>query len=735
MIPGNRLSSKFIPGAFIHFAGFGLPFEDVEWGGVALNDPSQGIELKPWKLRYDVETGDVLIGAGDVPEAVLFNRPNISQVSLAFDRNMSPVVAFTQAGQAKMYYFDDLVNDWVFEEALLADAIDPRVTHDDKRTSQNAISDVIVAYSRGGILRYRQQRDRYTVEYTPPIGPGGSPLACARLYYAGMNEHQRLQFAYKGPGMPAPPFLADVVQDLCVRSGIPPERIDVRELYGDIVHGLPVDSDDGLADPIDQLRKVFFFDKAEYDGKIHFPKRGREVVARIPYTDLVRGNPTSLKQERKDEAELAREININHLDPDGGFAKNKQYAQRRSNLINAEAKKNIDTRVVMTVDQAATAAETLLRIDWNELVEYKFATTIKWSRLTVGDIVEVEDRLGTWHRMRLEERNEDGAIEWEGVQDAGARTYGSSRTGIAVPPPASTTPGLVGSTHLEIIDISPLRDQDDELGIYVAAAGTPGASWVGYNLYVSLDGGQSYGEVYRSEQASVIGESVTELPAEPGHDIVSTETVEVTTNFPLVSMTPSQIATGGNRCVIGGEVFQFETATQLGMVGQLYHYELSGLRRAKYGTEALLWPAGARFVVLDDSVAFIRAERNMIGLDLDYKAVSIGHTQDETPATVYLFDEPASQTEWIPDNVQAVRDAGTDDVEVTWDGRPRLGQFGTPYHSKYFRGYRVRFSDDHVIDTQSETATYPNAPAGVTVTVCGLNEITGEGPASAPVAT
>ena len=50
------------------------------------------------------------------------------------------------------------------------------------------------------------------------------------------------------------------------------------------------------------------------------------------------------------------------------------------------------------------------------------------------------------------------------------------------------------------------------------------------------------------------------------------------------------------RYCIGGEVGQFETATLLGMVGTLYHYELSGLRRAKYGTQALLWPSGTRFV-------------------------------------------------------------------------------------------------------------------------------------------
>src|SRR5690606_24077508 len=119
-----------------------------------------------------------------------------------------------------------------------------------------------------------------------------------------------------------------------------------------------------------------------------------------------------------------------------------------------------------------------------------------------------------------------------------------------------------------------------------------------------------------------------------------------------------------------------------------------------------------------------------------YKAVSFGHTSDDTVATAYLFDEPASQTEWTPLDVAADRNGVSNDVTVTFTGRPRLGQFGgAPFHSKHFRGYRVKFSDDHTVDTMAQTVVYAAAPAGVTVQVTALIEITGEGPWSAPVAT
>lgn len=726
MIPEDRLSTESVPGGWLN-PPEPLAWESSHWGPVHLNDPSQGLLVQLWAIR--AKDNEIFLSAPNYPEQVfLTTASEVKQVSLAFDQNGQPHVAYVlDTGAAHFYWYDPLIPGYATLN-LAAGTADPRITMDDAREFMNGANDVILAYVRAGSLYYRQQRDRYTVEKLLRTG-------VQRLYHVSMNNRLRLQFSYKGPGMPDPPFLADVVFDLCRKAGIPAQAIDVSELYTSIVHGIRIDSDSGLTEPLDQLRKVFFFDKAEYDRKIYFPKRGRDIVARIPYSDLVRGNPSSLKQERKGEKELAREVNVNHLDPDGGFAKNKQYAQRRSNLVNAQAKKNVDTQVVLTVDQAATVADTLLRIEWNELVEYKFATTIKWTELTTGDVIEVEDRGGTWHRMRIEEKNEDGTIGWECTQDAGQRTYGVARAGYSLPPPTSTTPGLVGPTQLEIVDVSPLRDQDDELGLYIAAAGAPNMAWTGYQLLVSVDGGLTYAEAFRSEQASTIGDSVTDLPAEPGHDIVSSETFEVTTNFPLASADAAQVTAGQNRFCLGGEVGQFETATLLGMVGTLYHYELSGLRRAKYGTAADAWLAGARFVLLDQSVAFVQAQRNMIGVDLYYKAVSFGHTSDDTTAVAYLFEDPASQTEWTPDSVAAARNGVSNDVEVTWAGRPRLGQFGTPFHSKYFRGYRVKFSDSHTIDTTAQTVTYAAAPAGLTVQVCALNEITGEGPWSAPVAT
>src|SRR5690606_12614815 len=107
--------------------------------------------------------------------------------------------------------------------------------------------------------------------------------------------------------------------------------------------------------------------------------------------------------------------------------------------------------VVATADFVASAALTKLKTYWNESRRYTFSTTRSYAYLTVTDVVEVEDANGTWHRVCLREKNEDGhVIEWEAKLDGGIRTYGSLVTGSSLPPPVSTTPGLVGETRFEI---------------------------------------------------------------------------------------------------------------------------------------------------------------------------------------------------------------------------------------------------------------------------------------------
>ena len=746
MLPDDTLSDKAYP------SGFNFPVKSAadpdklqawELGGVGLNDASTGLMAKLWKgtleIDKDTNTGYVYVQAPGVPKTLLFSGVGISEIDISFDQNMNPFVAYTQGSDAKIYWYDPTVPGMT-HTTLPSGSYNLRCTLDDKRQFNIGDSDIILSYLRAGTLYARYQRDRYSVEYTLKTGCG----ATAQLVSMAMNRGSRMQWHLRNyanlsdPGalVTAEPYLAEVVMMICRAAGIPPENVDVSELWDETVPGIMISTDDGLDKPIEWLMEIFQFAKQDRDRKIAFINMGREPVARIPYKDLIIGKPQSLKKTTVDETKLPKEISINHIDPTGGFAKNKQTAQRRSNTISAQEKPNVTTQVILTPDQAATAAVLMLKRRWNELFEYEFATRLKYSFVLPGDIVEVEDADGEWHRVFIEERNEDdGEIEFEGRQDAGKRVWGSKLVGNALPDPVSTTPGLAGETRLDIINVSPNRDQDDELGVYIAASGD-NSGWSGYTLLVSTDEGQSYVEAFQSSVPCVMGETLTDLLEEVGYQYQSAQSVEVITNFPLASISYDQLLGNQNRCIIGDEELQFMTATHLGMVGSKYRYRLSGLIRARYNTQPEFWPIGTRFILMDEAIIFLQAQQWMIGTDMYYKAVSFNTSSDETTPLAYLFDDPRSQVEWPPADVKAVRD-GSDNVTVTWIDVARLGMDTTPYHSKHITGYRVKFSNGHTIDVGLgvQTATYNSAPPGVTVEVVGLNAITGEGDPSDAIPT
>lgn len=195
MIPEGRLSTTPVYSVFLTPDNIERPstLVDYELGGRALNDPTEGLQVHRWTVRYDAETGDVSVFAPGVIEETIFTALGVTSLGLAFDQNMRPFVAFVQNGRAKFFWFDTVLGETLITE-LPVDARTPQCCMDDKRdmqTSQGA-NDVIIAYLRGTSLCYRQQRDRYEVEYVLTNAAPGT-----RLLRMGMNQGGRLQFEFE----------------------------------------------------------------------------------------------------------------------------------------------------------------------------------------------------------------------------------------------------------------------------------------------------------------------------------------------------------------------------------------------------------------------------------------------------------------------------------------------------------------------------------------------------------
>ncbi len=193
MIPLQRLSTTVVPAEFLTPDDIEAPSSlvDHELGGVGLNDASQGLRVRNWRLR--LVGNDVRINADGVSEVTLFTRSGITELSLAFDQNMRPYVAFVENGQSVLRWYDTLAEQQVFLE-LAEGTVTPRVCLDDKRPLQVGASDVILAYVLGNNLYFRAQRDRFEIEYLLKADVGG------RIIRVGMNRNYRLQFLMEEVG-------------------------------------------------------------------------------------------------------------------------------------------------------------------------------------------------------------------------------------------------------------------------------------------------------------------------------------------------------------------------------------------------------------------------------------------------------------------------------------------------------------------------------------------------------
>lgn len=712
-------------------------FVDWERGGVALNDTSEGLQFQVWKLTAvkDEENANLRhlwLSSPNGYAHLLLSAEDITEVALSFDQNMNPFLAYVQDGVSKFYWYDPVLPGMTTTN-LPTGSSSPRCTIDDKRPENIGISDNVLAYIRDGWLRVRYQRDRYLVEYDM------AEVGEAELVSVAMNKGWRLQFRIRNVtanvddgrfAVLADPLVADIVLDICKRVGVGQDKLDVSELYQDSVVGYPVTSKEPATDHLKPLAEAFFFDPSEYDRKVRFIKRGRDIVKTFTYKDLVDRDDGAFKQTIVQEDKLPIRVEVNHLDPAGGFNKNMQPAFRKSNLVSAKGVDSIELPFTATADQAATIALRHIKMKWHEPVTYEWWMTVAFTDMVPSDVVQYIDQEGNKYRIRIEERNDDkGYLKFKGKKDGGRAVYGSTAAGLDLRAPISTTPGLVGDTRIEILNIPVLRDQDDQLGVYVAVAGESSA-WYGADVLISTDGGVNYYDAFSTEQPATLGETETALLEEISAEYGDAQTVTVQVNFALDSVDYAGLLNNYNRCVIGDEILQFKNATHLGS----NRFVLSGLLRGRYNTKTEAWPAGARFVLIDSTITFLRAQQWMLGQEIYFKPVSFGLTEDESVPTSYEFDIAYSQYEWPPHYVTSARD-GSGNVSVTWIPRPRLGIETAPYDSQYFTGFKVVFSDGFSATTNDHSYTRTATPSGVTVKVCGVNSITGDGEFSEEVAT
>lgn len=554
----------------------------------------------------------------------------------------------------------------------------------------------------------------------------GTEIPDAPGYYVDENGN------VDGPGLDTittcHPPLGYIVANLCRRAGLAAQEFDVSALTQP-VDGYKIATESGADGMIAALMPAFFFDAAEYDGKLRFLPRGGDATFSLSIDDLAERDEEALTLTRVQEAELLRKVTVGYLDPVTAYTAATQAWERRAATVEAKGESAIEVPIVCSRTTAAQIAEKRGKVAWSETEKLEFALpALKWARLTPGDVGEMYLRDGNVMRIRIASLEEDsGRLLVEAARDRQAAYIGTA-TGAHPPPPVLIDPPLAGPTQLAVLDIPVQRESDDRLGVYVAAAGYF-TSWPGASIGISADNGTTFGEGLQVTQPATMGRTTTALGPWISAEYPSPQTLTVRANDTLESIDSAALQRYSNRIALQldtgeWEMLQFQTVAA-NDDGTL---TLSGLVRGRYATTPGAASAGARWVLLDDAVLFVPLESHLWNVPLKVKPVTLG-TDPDAAQSFDLVVRGRSQREWPPHAVRAVRDE-SDTVTVTWVGRGRIGAEIVSRHSRYFIGYRVAFSDGVTADTTDTTYARPGTPTGVTVSVAAINSITGVGPFS-----
>jgi|GEM_PF-576840 len=752
MIPENVLSSQAVVNGYPDPVKQAEDFLiDWERAGIGLNNPSAGLEYQVWQLQVredntDPGQFDFFISAPNHAESVLFRYPDVTEAALSFDQNMRPFVAFMAAKKAYIYWYDSATASQTI--SALPDGItSPRCTIDEKRRFNSAVSDNVLAYIRNGWLCVRYQRDRYTVEY--PLCETGPD---AQLVSMATTRSLRVQWRIRRFSAPTDarhtvqrdPLLADVVHDLYRRAGVPVERINVTHLYTHHVGGFKVGIEGGADTMIDSLRSAYFFDPVEWDGQLHAIPRGLSApVAHIPASALLARDDGPLTITRVQEAELLRRVNVTALDAAIDFLPNSQRAERRSHTVAARAERSFELPITTNADEQATIAARTLKAAWGELHRFSFELPLTWSYLTPTDVITLTDDANRYWRMRIESVEEEaGRLLIEAVDDAPWAYQVQAHGATSSAPVDDGTQGSPGLSEVLLLNM-PLRHNaeaaHDTWGYYVAVMGW-GQGWRGADLEISLDAGVSVAYEIAISGNSLIGTLV--------NDFNPTDTL-LTVQFPVplaqlgqrlpTSTDAAGLAAFANEVAVEHEdgtweILQFQSVTPVNEDT----LALSDLDRGRYDTDIVPIEDGMKVVFLSQALEFFPLPDSLVGLDVHLRAISHG---EDDPESVEWDDFPApafieNQREWPPLNVQANRDPASNDVTVTWQPRPRLDLGTTPRHSHHFTGYRIDWSDgtsETLSDPHATSHTRLNVPENTSLTVTGLNALTGAGRSSVSI--
>ncbi|MFP7572274.1 glycoside hydrolase TIM-barrel-like domain-containing protein [Marivita sp. S2033] len=415
--------------------------------------------------------------------------------------------------------------------------------------------------------------------------------------------------------------LAALVRHLCLRAGMPAERIDVTGLWG-AVEGYAIGALESPRASITTLSRHFGFDAVETEGMIRFVMRGRAAVASVTHDDLVAPNAGSgaregdvLELTRGQETELPQALKwqVARADEDYDAA----LVEARRITVDTTRIASESFPMAVPPEEAERRCRRTLMEAWTGRETAAFRLPPSRLALDPADVVMLEHD-GRQMDLRL--------ISIADAEARGIEAVHQDRAAYEMPPgsprPSSLlSPVVFGAPSVALMDLPQLTEDQSAHRPMVAAHAVP---WPGEMAVFRSPSTNGFELLTTFGGRARIGTLVADFYAGPTSrfDLGNALVVDLLSGT-LESVTDLTLFGGANAIAVETvpgiwEIVQ-AGAAELLAPGR---YRLTRLLRGQRGTEGGIGnpaPAGARIVVLDTALASMPIAEADLGLPWNWR--------------------------------------------------------------------------------------------------------------------
>lgn len=483
--------------------------------------------------------------------------------------------------------------------------------------------------------------------------------------------------------------LCDIVTDICLRHTLLSTEIDCSDLAGTNVRGYYLTRPMKGRTQIELLMQGFIFDCVETGGKVLFRFRDRPSTESVDEADLAahlwEGRvPADQHFTHADCIDAPRSVQLGYTSCELEYETVNQYS--RAFLSPSEDDHKMELPIVFSNDEAAQLSEKWLQIFLSERNAFTIFVNHEFVKLDATDVITVSATTTNIMRIQKIEWTEPGVLRVSAIQhDQGA--FQSTKAGVNFDYGSSRIfwPAM---TDLVLMDVPPLRSQDNVYGAYLHAGPTTNTgNWPGCLIArkVSGDGAddfvnlQPYEPWFEVNREGPTGDAKTALqpPTRAGElcatlwDYENTVEVEIDGDDTLESVDAIDVLNGSNLVYAeSGELFQYRDAV---FVSATRRWTLSALLRGRLGTEKFMDQHFAdeelAININEDTACFVPDDLATRNVQHRYAPITAGRTLESTNSELFT-NTGRILTPYSPASGRAVV-SGTN-INLTWLRRARV---------------------------------------------------------------